>query len=106
VGLYIRKYVQYGPFRLNRSKSGLGVSVGVPGLRVGSGPRGNYVHMGRYGAFSRPAGARWDGHHDGGVRPRPESFRPGISITSGIRACAVERQASPGGPRGNRHGHY
>ena len=36
-----------GPFRFNLSKSGLGVSAGVPGFRVGTGPRGNYVHMGR-----------------------------------------------------------
>jgi hypothetical protein len=55
VGFYIRKYVQSGPFRLNLSKSGLGVSVGVPGFRVGSGPRGNYVHMGRYGVYYRTA---------------------------------------------------
>jgi hypothetical protein len=55
VGFYIRKYVQAGPFRLNLSKSGLGVSVGVPGFRVGSGPRGNYVHMGRYGLYYRTA---------------------------------------------------
>ena len=55
MGFYIRKYVQSGPFRLNLSKSGLGVSVGVPGFRVGSGPRGNYVHMGRYGVYYRTA---------------------------------------------------
>lgn len=59
MGFYIRKYVQAGPFRLNLSKSGLGVSVGVPGFRVGSGPRGNYVHMGRHGAFvGRLSGAQ------------------------------------------------
>ena len=55
MGFYIRKYVQAGPFRLNLSKSGLGVSVGVPGFRVGSGPRGNYVHMGRHGVYYRTA---------------------------------------------------
>ena len=33
------------------SKSGIGLSVGVKGLRVGSGPRGNYVHMNRYGLY-------------------------------------------------------
>jgi len=55
MGFYIRKYVQAGPYRLNLSKSGLGVSVGRPGFRVGSGPRGNYVHMGRYGVYYRTA---------------------------------------------------
>lgn len=35
-----------GPLRFNLSKSGLGVSAGIPGLRVGTGPRGNYVRVG------------------------------------------------------------
>jgi hypothetical protein len=33
------------------SKSGLGGSVGVKGLRVGSGPRGRYLHAGREGLY-------------------------------------------------------
>jgi hypothetical protein len=53
MGFYIRKAVSVGPFRFNLSKSGIGLSVGVKGLRVGSGPRGNYVHMGRYGLYYR-----------------------------------------------------
>ena len=32
-----------GPLRLNFSKSGLGLSLGVPGLHIGSGPRGRYL---------------------------------------------------------------
>ncbi len=35
-----------GPLRLNFSKSGLGLSLGVPGLHVGRGPRGAYVRAG------------------------------------------------------------
>jgi hypothetical protein len=35
-----------GPLRLNLSKSGLGLSLGVPGLHIGSGPRGRYVRAG------------------------------------------------------------
>src|SRR5438093_347884 len=35
-----------GPLRLNLSKSGLGLSLGVPGLHVGVGPRGRYVRAG------------------------------------------------------------
>lgn len=42
-----RTSVSAGPFRLNLSKSGLGISAGVRGLRIGTGPRGNYVHIGR-----------------------------------------------------------
>ena len=53
MGFYIRKSVRVGPFRFNLSKSGVGVSAGVPGLRVGSGPRGNYIHMGRGGLYYR-----------------------------------------------------
>lgn len=61
MGFYIRKSIKAGPFRFNLSKSGLGVSAGVPGFRVGTGPRGNYVHMGRSGIYYRASlGA---GHH-------------------------------------------
>jgi len=35
-----------GPLRLNFSKSGLGLSLGVPGLHVGRGPRGSYLRAG------------------------------------------------------------
>jgi uncharacterized tellurite resistance protein B-like protein len=51
VGFYVRKSLKAGPFRFNLSKSGLGVSAGVPGFRVGSGPRGNYVRMGAAGVY-------------------------------------------------------
>ena len=53
MGFYIRKAISVGPFRFNLSKSGLGVSAGVRGLRLGTGPRGNYVHMGRGGLYYR-----------------------------------------------------
>lgn len=53
MGLYIRKSISVGPFRFNLSKSGVGVSAGIRGFRVGSGPRGNYVHMGRHGVYYR-----------------------------------------------------
>lgn len=60
MGFYIRKAISVGPFRFNLSKSGVGVSAGVKGLRLGTGPRGNYVHMGRGGLYYRktlPSGA-------------------------------------------------
>ncbi|HXA18628.1 MAG TPA: DUF4236 domain-containing protein [Thermoanaerobaculia bacterium] len=47
MGFYLRKSIAVGPFRFNLSGSGVGISVGVRGLRVGSGPRGNYVRIGR-----------------------------------------------------------
>ena len=53
MGFYIRKAISVGPFRFNLSKSGVGVSAGVKGLRFGTGPRGNYVHMGSGGLYYR-----------------------------------------------------
>ena len=53
MGFYLRKSVRVGPFRFNLSGSGVGVSVGVPGFRIGSGPRGNYVQMGAHGIYYR-----------------------------------------------------
>jgi Protein of unknown function (DUF4236) len=72
----MRKSVKAGPFRVNLSKSGIGVSTGVPGLRVGTGPRGTYVRMGRHGVFyqqtiSRTAHGRVP-FSPQRVRPRPQ----------------------------------
>src|SRR5712692_4767554 len=53
MGFYIRKSVSVGPLRFNLSKGGIGVSAGIKGFRVGTGPRGNYVHMGRGGIYFR-----------------------------------------------------
>lgn len=53
MGFYLRKSVSLGPFRFNVSTSGIGVSAGIPGFRVGSGPRGNYVHLGAGGVYYR-----------------------------------------------------
>lgn len=53
MGLYFRKSVRVGPFRFNLSSSGIGVSTGIKGFRIGSGPRGTYVHMGRNGLYYR-----------------------------------------------------
>lgn len=53
MGFYLKKSISIGPFRFNLSKSAIGVSTGFKGLRVGSGPRGNYVHIGRNGIYYR-----------------------------------------------------
>src|SRR5258706_12447133 len=61
MGFYLRKSITVGPFRFNLSNSGVGVSVGVRGFRVGTGPRGNYVHLGAGGIYYRaslPSGPR------------------------------------------------
>ena len=51
MGFYLRKSVAVGPFRFNLSGSGVGMSVGVRGMRVGTGPHGNYVRIGRGGVY-------------------------------------------------------
>jgi hypothetical protein len=53
MGFYIRKGINFGPLRFNLSRSGMGMSVGVKGARVGVGPRGSYVHLGRGGLYYR-----------------------------------------------------
>lgn len=53
MGLYIRKSFRSGPIRINVSKSGLGVSAGIKGARIATGPRGTYLHGGRYGLYYR-----------------------------------------------------
>jgi hypothetical protein len=49
MGLSFRKAINFGPLRLNFSKSGVGVSAGVKGARISSGPRGVYVNLGKGG---------------------------------------------------------
>ncbi|MGY3231143.1 hypothetical protein ACVWWJ_002627 [Luteibacter sp. HA06] len=53
MGFYLRKSINVGPLRFNLSGSGVGVSVGVPGFRIGAGPRGNYVQMSHAGLTYR-----------------------------------------------------
>lgn len=56
MGIYVRQSLNAGPFRFNLSRSGIGISAGVPGFRVGSGPRGNYIHAGAHGVYYRASG--------------------------------------------------
>lgn len=51
MGFYFRKSISVGPFRFNFSKSGIGISAGVKGFRFGTGPKGNYVRIGRDGIY-------------------------------------------------------
>ena len=51
---YLRKSISLGPLRLNLSKTGLGASAGVKGLRVGMNALGKkYLHAGRGGLYYR-----------------------------------------------------
>ncbi|MFA5056553.1 MAG: DUF4236 domain-containing protein, partial [Opitutaceae bacterium] len=54
MAFYLRKSFNFGPLRINLSKSGIGLSFGVTGLRVGVKPDGQrYVHAGRKGIYYR-----------------------------------------------------
>jgi len=53
MGFYFRKSAKLGPFRINFSKSGIGTSFGVKGLRISNGPSGNFINM------SGPLGIRY-----------------------------------------------
>ncbi|EGC4326429.1 DUF4236 domain-containing protein [Escherichia coli] len=53
MGIYVRKSIRVGPIRFNLSKSGVGASIGIKGLRFGTGPRGNYIHVGAGGVYYR-----------------------------------------------------
>ena len=75
---FLRKAISAGPFRFNLSKSGVGLSVGVKGLRFGIGPRGNYIHAGRGGLYYRTS----LGHAGQKVRQRPFSQGGGAESPS------------------------
>ena len=53
MGFYFRKSKTFGPFRINLSKSGIGLSTGIKGARLSIGPKGTYVNMGRNGMYYR-----------------------------------------------------
>lgn len=73
MGFSIRKSVRVGPLRFNLSKSGIGVSSGIPGFRVGMGPRGNYVHLGAGGLYYRSTFASPKSP------PAPPAVRPAVN---------------------------
>jgi hypothetical protein len=53
MGLFFRKSIKVGPFRINLSKPGVGLSGGVKGARISTGPRGTELHLGRKGVYYR-----------------------------------------------------
>ncbi|HYI09910.1 MAG TPA: DUF4236 domain-containing protein [Thermoanaerobaculia bacterium] len=93
MGFYLRKSVSVGPFRFNFSGSGVNVSAGVTGLRVGSGPRGNYVHLGRGGIYYRhtfPADSVPAPRHAPPMLPIARENPPLQEIESGGAASIVD----------------
>src|SRR2546427_66147 len=53
MGFFFRKSKSRGPFRLNLSKKGLGLSFGIKGARIGIGPRGVTTSVGKGGLYWR-----------------------------------------------------
>jgi hypothetical protein len=51
MGFFLRKSIKFGPFRINLSKSGIGVSGGIKGARISAGPRGIQLNVGRKGLY-------------------------------------------------------
>ncbi|RFU39435.1 DUF4236 domain-containing protein [Actinomadura logoneensis] len=87
MGFYVRTSLKAGPFRFNLSPSGIGVSAGVPGFRVGTGPRGNYVRIGAAGVYYRTTFAG----SPGAPRPRPAPM-PRVSdvVLADITGASVQ----------------
>lgn len=87
MGWYLRKSFSSGPIRFNLSKSGLGMSFGVKGARLGIGPRGAYTHLGRGGLYYRSS-------YSGSRRQRTSSVSSSLPQRSAIDGSSTERSAA------------
>lgn len=72
MGLTFAKSVKFGAVRFNFSGGGIGMSVGIPGLRIGTGPRGAYIGGGI-------AGFRYRKSLGNGPRSTSTSQRPALA---------------------------
>lgn len=80
MGLSFRRSVRVGPFRVNFSGSGIGLSTGVPGFRIGTGPRGAYVHMGAGGIYYRQSLSGGNTPSAGTRKPFPVQDSPSAPV--------------------------
>ncbi len=51
MGLFFRKSINLGLFRINFTKSGIGISFGTTGARVSVNPKRTQVQIGRKGIY-------------------------------------------------------
>ncbi len=92
MSFFVRKAFRFGPLRLNLSKSGIGVSAGIKGARLGLDSRGRpYVAGGRHGLYYReyiktPGGTRSGGP---GLPGGPPGGRSGSTPSSGRRQVTL-----------------
>jgi hypothetical protein len=85
MGLSFSKSVKLGAVRFNFSGSGIGISAGIPGLRIGTGPRGAYIS----GGF---AGFRYRQSLGGRQRVRPA---PSARASSAPEATVIATAPDP-----------
>lgn len=78
MGFYLRTSLKAGPFRFNLSPSGVGISAGMPGFRVGTGPRGNYIRVAGVGT------SYFGGQPPALAVPRAQSSMPSAVPDDGI----------------------
>ncbi len=93
MAFYLRKGLNLGPMRLNLSKSGVGVSGGVKGARVGLGPKGPYVHGGRHGLYYRKyasQGGNGAGYGGKGTGQAGKGAGHSASLTNGEERIFVD----------------
>jgi hypothetical protein len=78
MGWFLRKSFRLGPLRFNLSKSGVGVSAGVKGARIGVDARGRgYVAGGRGGLYFRQRLSAAPSTYEAGL---PETLRPQLPL--------------------------
>lgn len=53
MGLFFKKSKSFGLLKLNFSKSGIGMSFGVKGLRISKNSKGTYLNAGKNGVYYR-----------------------------------------------------
>ena len=79
MGLTFSRSLRFGPLRFNFSGSGIGISAGIPGLRIGSGPRGAYINAGSHGFRYRASlGGRSSGARAPANLPQRAPLQPEI----------------------------
>ena len=86
MGFYLRKSFRAGPIRFNLSKSGIGVSAGVTGARLGMSSAGRaYVHGGRGGLYYRKSLGSGSGRGRSGaagdIAPQEAASREPVELT-------------------------
>lgn len=91
MGFYLRKSFKCGPLRINLSKSGLGASFGVKGLRYGINSKGKeYIHAGRYGLYyKKQFGNQKDFNQENEIKPLNRCQNEVVNAIITIIICCI-----------------